>query len=89
MPKDATINARVDSRLNAKAEKVLGKIGLSTSDAITMFLHQVVYHKGLPFEARIPNAETIAAMRELDAGLGERFTGPTKDALDQMLRSDK
>jgi hypothetical protein len=29
--------------------------------------------KALPFEIRVPNAETVAAMRELDEGLGKRF----------------
>ena len=33
-----------------------------------MLLHQIVLRKGLPFEARIPNEETIAAMAELDRG---------------------
>ena len=89
MPKDATINARVDRRLKAKAEKVLSQVGISTTEAITMLLHQIVLRQGLPFEARIPNAETVAAMAELDAGKGERFTGTTKAALARMLRTAK
>lgn len=89
MPKTATINARVDEQLKAKAEKVLRKVGISTSEAVTMLLHQIVLQKGLPFEAKVPNAETRKAMAELDAGLGEVFTGSTKDALDAMIRSAK
>jgi DNA-damage-inducible protein J len=66
MPKDATINARVDKHLKAKAEKVLNEVGISTSEVITMMLHQIVLRQGLPFEARIPNAATRKAMAELD-----------------------
>ena len=73
MPKNAYINARVDKTLKARAEKVLSRVGISTTDAITMLLHQIVLRKGLPFDARIPNKETIAAMTELDAGKGERY----------------
>ncbi len=89
MPKTATINARVDEKLKARAEKVLREVGISMSDTITMLLHQIVLQKGLPFEAKIPNAETQRAMRELDAGLGERYDGPTSEALDAMMRSAK
>jgi DNA-damage-inducible protein J len=89
MPKTATINVRVDEVIKAKAEKILSKIGISTSDTITMLLHQIVLQKGIPFDVKIPNAETQRAMRDLDAGLGERFDGSTKDALDAMLKSTK
>jgi DNA-damage-inducible protein J len=89
MPKDATINARVDKRLKAKAEKVLSEVGITTSDAITMMLHQIVLRQGLPFEARIPNAETRQAMAELDAGKGECFKGTAGQLFDQVLRPRK
>ena len=89
MPKDATINARVDGRLKAKAEKVLSQVGVSTTEAITMLLHQIVLRQGLPFEARIPNKETIAAMAELDAGKGEVFTGSGKDLIDHIVGARK
>ena len=89
MPKTAYINARVDKRLKAQAEKVLNQIGISTSDLITMLLHQVVLQKGLPFEARIPNKETIAAMKELDEGKGERFDGTAEELFDHILKPRK
>jgi len=89
MPKDSYINARVDKRLKAQAEKVLHKVGISTTDAIRMLLHQIVLRKGLPFEARIPNEETIAAMAELDAGRGEVSTVSTRDAFDRLVKARK
>ena len=85
MPKDATINARVDGRLKAKAEKVLSQVGISTTEAITMLLHQIVLRNGLPFDARIPNKETIAAMAELDAGKGEFFSGTAAELRRHLL----
>ena len=57
MPKTATINARVDEKLKARAEKVLAQVGVSTSVVITMLLHQIVLRKGIPFDVRVPNAE--------------------------------
>lgn len=38
-----------------------------------MFLTQLRLHKGLPFEVKIPNATTQAAINELESGKGKRF----------------
>ena len=85
MAKNASINARVDGKLKAKAEKVLRTVGVSTTEAVTMMLHQIVLRQGLPFEVRIPNEETKRAMRDLDAGKGERFDGTAEELFDNAL----
>ncbi|MFZ1102967.1 MAG: type II toxin-antitoxin system RelB/DinJ family antitoxin [Hyphomicrobiaceae bacterium] len=86
MAKEAFINARVDRQLKARAEKVLAQVGISTTDAVTMLLHQIVLRQGLPFEVRIPNRETTSAMEELDAGRGEVSTASTGDVFDKAVR---
>jgi DNA-damage-inducible protein J len=86
MPKEAYINARVDKRLKAKAEKVLSHVGITTTDAITMLLHQIVLRKGLPFDARIPNEETVAALAELAAGKGEISTDSARRTFDRVAK---
>ena len=40
------------------------EIGISTTEAIRLFLKQVELHRGLPFPVSIPNEETVAAMME-------------------------
>ena len=88
MAKNAYINARVDKRVKARAQKVLGTVGMSTTDAINLFLHQIVLHKGLPFDVRIPNKETIEAMREIESGGGTVHKGSTKQILQEIIESD-
>ena len=66
--KTATIRARVEPGLKMKAEKVLEGVGLSLTDAITIFYRQVVLHRGLPFLVRIPNKITRRTMARTDAG---------------------
>jgi DNA-damage-inducible protein J len=66
--KTGMIRARVSPALKARAESILAKIGLNSSDAIRMFYSQVVLYKGMPFDVRIPNAATRKALREADAG---------------------
>jgi DNA-damage-inducible protein J len=68
MAKSETIRARVEPELKQKAEAVLEKLGLSPTEAITLFYHQVTLHRGLPFPVCIPNAATRKALREARAG---------------------
>ena len=89
MPKNATINARVDDKLKAKAEKVLARVGVNTTDVITMLLHQIVLRDGVPFDVTIPNNETRKAIADLDAGKGEVFTGSTHELFDRIAKPRK
>jgi DNA-damage-inducible protein J len=58
------IHARIDPKLKQSAERIFSRLGISTTEAIRLFLKQVELHKGLPFPLEIPNAQTIAAMQE-------------------------
>ncbi len=64
MAKTEMIRARVEPDLKAQAERVLRELGLSATEAITLFYKQVVLRQGVPFEVSIPNAETVEALRE-------------------------
>ena len=74
---------RLDPILKEDAEGVLNAIGLSPTEYVRMSLRQLVMQKGLPFEARIPNAETIEAINEPRAGL-KRYTS-SKAMVDDIL----
>jgi DNA-damage-inducible protein J len=68
MSKTAMIHARVQSDLKADTEKIFKKLGLSTTEAITVFFSQVRLRNGLPFEVKIPNKTTLETFRKTDAG---------------------
>jgi DNA-damage-inducible protein J len=84
MPKKGSINVRIEPALKERAEQIFAALGVSTSDAIGMFLRQVVLRRGMPFDLSIPNAETIAALEELDRGGGEVFHGSTRALFDEL-----
>jgi DNA-damage-inducible protein J len=58
------IHARIDPRLKKSAEAIFSELGISTTEAIRLFLKQVELHRGLPFPVSVPNEETLAAMAE-------------------------
>lgn len=68
MSRAASIHARIDPTLKHDAEKILHQLGLNTSQAINAFYAQIVLVKGIPFDLKLPNEETLAAMKELDTG---------------------
>lgn len=65
--KTAIINARIKPELKTDVEVILSQLGISTTQAITMFFEQVRMNKGIPFELKIPNDETVAAMEDIRA----------------------
>ena len=67
MSKTATISARIDPDVKREAESVFRDLGLSASQAITLFYRQVQLHHGLPFEARVPNEATRDALRQAES----------------------
>jgi DNA-damage-inducible protein J len=67
------IRARIDSATKAKATAALAAMGLSVSDAIRMLMHRIAAEDRLPFEVTVPNAESRAAIAELESGKGKRF----------------
>lgn len=62
------VHVRLDEKVKAKAEKALAAMGLSISDAVRVLLTRVAVEKALPFEVKVPNATTRAAIEEARRG---------------------
>lgn len=60
------VHVRVDETLKNQAAETLAAMGLSLSDAVRVFLTRVVAEQRLPFDLKVPNAETLAAMAEAE-----------------------
>jgi len=62
-------SVRLDKVVKQDAEALFSELGMSTSTAINLFLRQSIRDGKVPFEISLkrPNAETIAAIEELEA----------------------
>ncbi len=62
------ITIRMDEELKKQAEELFSDLGLSMTTAIIAFARQAVREQAIPFiiSRRVPNADTIAAMREVE-----------------------
>lgn len=68
MSKSAMVRARVEPELKDRVESVFHRIGLNSTQAITMFYKQVELRDGLPFDVVIPSDTTRKTMEKTDAG---------------------
>lgn len=62
----AIVRCRIDPEVKGKAEKVLAEIGMSTSEAMRLFLKQIAVRGVFPLELKVPNQATINAFEEQD-----------------------
>jgi len=70
MSKSAMVRARIEPELKKHTEDIFARIGLSVTQAITLFYKQVEARNGLPFNVVVPTKETIATFESTDADKG-------------------
>lgn len=66
-------NIRLDTDAKEKAWQIFDELGMKPAQAFNLFIRQVSLQGGMPFEIKVPNAETIEAMKELENGGGTRY----------------
>jgi DNA-damage-inducible protein J len=86
MPKTAVIQARIDPGIKERAQKIFDALHISMSEAITIYLTQVALQKGIPFEIRIPNEVTLAALQDVEKRTQLRSAKSVKKLFEEMAR---
>lgn len=72
---EAIIKSRIDLNLKTEVESVLSALGMTVSDVMRITFAQIAARKGLPFDVKLPNAETLSALKESDAALARLRAG--------------
>jgi DNA-damage-inducible protein J len=65
-PNSGVVRCRINPKVKVQAEEVLNSIGMSTSDAMRLFLKQVAIRGTFSLELKTPNQKTINAFEEKD-----------------------
>ena len=96
MAKSANLYARIEPDVKEQAESILDALGIPASNAITMFYKQIILHKGLPFEVKLPEhpldiSQMTAAqlVAELEKGYADYQAGrtiPAKQAFAEIRK---
>lgn len=97
MARTSNVFARVEPELKEQAEQVLSQLGIPMSNAVSMFLRQVVLQRGIPFEMKLPKEQPLVygnlTKARLDAALEEGMediragrTYNAQEVLDELRR---
>jgi len=84
MSKNAVISARIEDKLKRNAESILSQLGITPSEAITIFYKQVELRNGLPFEVKIPNKITLKAFQDSENGKNLKSHKNLKDLYEDL-----
>ena len=84
MAKSANLYARIEPEVKEQAEAILNALGISASNAITMFYKQIILKKGIPFDVRLPEQPLDISLMtseqlnaELEKGYADMKAGRT------------
>ena len=88
MAKTANLYVRIEPDVKEQAEGILSALGIPASNAINMFYKQIILHRGLPFEVKMPASRLVDASvlsdaeidAELEKGYADMKAGRTKSA---------
>ena len=88
----STIQIRIDEKTKKTAKKVLDEVGVDMSTAITVYLKQIVIHKGIPLKLMTENGlspdqetEILAASDESKQGKNVTKVMSTKEAIQYLI----
>ncbi len=88
MATNTIVSTRIDQEIKQEAAATLKGVGMTISDAIRLMLTRVAREHVLPFEPHKPNAETIKAMREADAGIGLKSFNTVEELMADLNAED-
>jgi len=98
MSRTSNVSARVKPEIKEQAEKVLDQLGIPMSNAIGLFLRQVVLQRGIPFEIKLPQSEPLSLGNlseeqlnaEIERGLADLAAGrvASADSVADRMRRD-
>ena len=90
MTRTSNVFARVEPELKEQAEGILSQLGIPMSNAIGLFLRQVVLQRGIPFDMRLPQVKPLALAAlseeefnaEIEKGFTDMMAGRMRPAAD-------
>lgn len=84
MAKTAVIQTRVDPAVKQHAQAILQELNISMSEAISMYLAQIILHNGIPFEVKLPNKITAKTLEDVEKGKGLHLVTSVDDLFQEL-----
>ena len=84
MGNTAIVNARIDPATKAEAVEVLHSLGMTTTQAISLFFKQIIHKRGIPFELKVPSQQALETMAKVEVGEGLHEVADADELLKEL-----
>ena len=89
MGKTSSIHIRVEPEVKENVEKILDKLGMTSAEAINIYLKQIILNAGIPFEIKVPqfSDEMLEAIAEAEEIMKKPKNYPRYNSVDELVEA--
>lgn len=89
MAKTSSMHIRVKPEIKQEVEKILDTLGMTTTEAINIYLKQIILNCGLPFEVKTPqfSNEMLEAIKEADEIMKNPEKYPSYNSVEELMEA--
>ena len=89
MNKTSMIHIRVQPEVKKEAEEILKNLGMTTTEAVNIYLKQIILNCGLPFSVRTPkfSDEMLESIAEADEMMKNPEKYKSYDSIEEFMEA--
>ena len=89
MPKTSSIHIRVEPKVKEEVEKILSNLGMTSTEAINIYLKQIILNSGIPFQIKMPkfSEEMMESFAEAKEIMKNPDAYPSYNSVDELMEA--
>ena len=89
MAKTSSMHIRVEPKVKEEVEKILSSLGMTSTEAINIYLRQIILTSGIPFEIKTPqfSNEMLEAIKEADEIMKNPDAYPSYNSVEELMEA--
>ena len=89
MAKTSSMHIRVEPKVKEEVEKILSNLGMTSTEAINIYLGQIILTSGIPFEIKTPqfSNEMLEAIKEADEIMKNPDAYPSYNSVEELMEA--
>ena len=89
MSKTSSMHIRVEPKVKEEVEKILKALGMTSTEAINIYLRQIILNSGIPFEIKMPqfSDEMLEALKEADEIMKNPNAYPSYNSVEELMEA--
>lgn len=89
MAKTSSMHIRVEPKIKEEVEAILSNLGMTSAEAINIYLRQIILNSGIPFEIKTPqfSDEMLEAIKEADEIMKNPNNYPSYNSVEELMEA--